>query len=267
METKQDYAVTQRIEDLGNYKEWGCLSIMRLRRTLTAFLLASAIGLSTISCFANQVNENATEYRLSKYDVLNVVIVGYSDVDPFSNSVQTVGSTEIKRSSNNFDDIMIGPDGYVNLPYAGAIKLSGMTVVEATEVLTHKLGEYIKIPSMSVMVKQYGPRKVYVMGEVAKPGMYSLSSDYMNVFAALSSAGSVTKRGRTTKIAVVRVEDGKVNVQNVDITKFIKKHDISQNITLKDGDMIYVPRSNKIDLQEDIMPLVTGIALVKTLDN
>lgn len=245
----------------------GLFCIMRLRKTLTAFLLASSIGLNSLTCFASPINESSAEYRLSKYDVLNVVIVGFSDVDPLSNSVQIVGTTEIKRNSNNFDDIMIGPDGYVNLPYAGSIKLSGMTVTEATEVLSQKLGQYIKIPSMSVMVKQYGPRKVYVMGEVSKPGMYSLSSDYMNVFAALSSAGSVTKRGRTTKIAVVRVEDGKVNVQNVDITKFIKKHDISQNVVLKDGDMIYVPKSNKIDLQEDIMPLVTGIALVKTLDN
>lgn len=245
---------------------------MRLRKTLTAFLVAASIGFNSLTCFANPIDESSAEYRLSKYDVLNVVIVGFSDGYFTSNdSNDPTGDTlELKgmpKNNSNFNDILIGPDGYVNLPYAGAIKLSGMTITEATGILTQKLGEYIKIPSMSVMVKQYGPRKVYVMGEVSKPGMYSLSSDYMNVFAALSSAGSVTKRGRTTQIAVVRVEDGKVNVQNVDIAKFIKKHDISQNVALKDGDMIFVPRSNKIDLAEDIMPIITGIALIKTLDN
>lgn len=237
-----------------------------------AFLLASSIGLNSLACFANPINESSAEYRLSKYDVLNVVIVGFPDGYFTSSASNETASDALElkgmpKNSSNFNDIMIGPDGYVNLPYAGAIKLSGMTVSEATDVLTQRLGQYIKIPSMSVMVKQYGPRKVYVMGEVSKPGMYSLGSDYMNVFAALSSAGSVTKRGRTKQIAVVRVEDGKVNVQNVDITKFIKKQDVSQNVALKDGDMIYVPRSNKISLAEDIMPLVTGIALVKTLDN
>lgn len=267
MKTVQDSVVKYRIIDKEFSKEWGCFCIMRLRKTLTGFLLVSSIGLNSLVCFANPINESSADYRLSKYDVLNVVIVGFSDVDPFSNSVQTVGTTEVTRNSNSFDDIMIGPDGYVNLPYAGAIKLSGKTVSEATEVLTQRLGEYIKIPSMSVIVKQYGPRKVYVMGEVTKPGMYSLSSDYMNVFAALSSAGSVTKRGRTTQIAVVRVEDDKVNVQYVDIAKFIKKHDISQNVALKDGDMIYVPKSKKIDLAEDIMPLISSIALIKTLND
>lgn len=186
-----------------------------------------------------------SEYRLSKYDVINIVIVGYSD--------------------NYFNDVLIGPDGYVTLPYAGAVKLAGLTVVEATDLLTQRLGEYIQIPSMSLMIKQYGPRKVYVMGEVRQPGIYSLSSDYMNVFAALSSAGGIAKKGRTKKIAVVRVENGKVNLQEIDIKKFIEKQDIAQNVALQDGDMIYVPQSNKIDLYEDVLPLVNAYGMFRAL--
>lgn len=193
----------------------------------------------------NSSEQAAFKYELTKYDVINIVIIGVAD--------------------NYFNDIMIGPDGYVNLPYAGNIKLAGLTIPEATQLLTSKLGEYIKIPSMSVMVKQYGPRKVYVMGEVGKPGVYQLSPDYMNVFAALSSAGGITKRGRPKHVGVVRMEDGQVRMQEINFDAFIEKQDASQNPMLQDGDMVYVPKSNKIDLNEDVMPVLTGIGLFKAM--
>ena len=117
----------------------------------------------------------------------------------------------------------------------------------------------------TIMVKEYGPRKVYVMGEVKTPGIYNLSSDYMNVFAALSSAGGVTKKSRPKHIGVVRVLDGKVHMCEINFDAYVKKQDINQNIALQDGDMIYVPQSNKIDLQEDVMPIASAIGLFKNL--
>lgn len=185
------------------------------------------------------------KYRLTKYDVINIVIIGVAD--------------------NYFNDIMIGPDGYVNLPYAGNVELAGLTIPEATQLLTEKLGEYIRIPSMSLMVKQYGPRKVYVMGEVGKPGVYELSPDYMNVFAALSSAGGITKRGRPKHVGVVRMVDGQVKLKEINFDQFIEKQDASQNPVLQDGDMVYVPKSDKIILSEDIMPIIGGIAVFKSI--
>ena len=169
------------------------------------------------------------------------------------------------QNVGGFNDVVIGPDGSVNLPLVGTIKLAGLTIAEATELLTDRLGKYIKIPSLAVMVKQYGLRKIYVMGEVAKPGIYALGSDYMSIFAALSSAGGITKRGRPKHIAVVRIEDGKVKMREVNFDQFVKKQDASQNVILQDGDMVYVPRSNRIDLNEDIMPLANLYFLYRAI--
>jgi polysaccharide export outer membrane protein len=199
----------------------------------------------------------ASEYRLSRYDVLNIVIVGFPDDLLAGSQGQTSG----------LSNVMIGPDGYVNLPYAGSVKMAGLTVAEATDILTEKLSEYIKIPSMAVIVKQYGPRKVYIMGEVGKQGIFTLDSEYMNLFAAISSAGGIAKRGRPKHIAVVRMVDGKVQMQEVNFDRFIEKQDASQNPRLQDGDMIYVPRSNKVDLYEDIMPMINAYWTFKTIFN
>ena len=202
-----------------------------------------------------QIDNVAQEYRLSKYDVLNIVIIGLNQNIYSSGSQRELG----------LNDIRIGPDGYVNLPYVGAVKLVGLTTTEANKLLTEKLGEYIKIPSLTIMIKEYGPRKVYVMGEVKTPGIYNLSSDYMNVFAALSSAGGVTKKSIPKHIGVVRVLDGKVHMCEINFDDYVKKQDINQNIALQDGDMIYVPQSNKIDLQEDVLPIASAIGLFKNL--
>lgn len=217
--------------------------------------------------------KGASSYKLSKYDVLNIVILGFGDsfLKSSSTAAVTTGGGDMTSTNQIVNlgqsDFMIGPDGYVNLPYAGSVKLSGLTVPEATQVLTEKLGEYIKIPQLSVMVKQYGPRKVYVVGEVTKQGVYSLGSEYMNVFAAISSAGGMTKRGKAKNIAVVRTVGGKVQMQNVNFERFVKKQDASQNVVLLDGDMIYVPRSNHIDLQEDVLPLMLLFGTYKSITN
>lgn len=181
-----------------------------------------------------------TEYRLSKYDVINVAILGFDE--------------------GNFKNIMVGPDGYVNLPYTGTVKLGGLTIPEATQLLKEKLGEYIKIPGMAVMVTQYGPRKVYVLGEVRTPGIHVLGWDNMNVIAALSDAGGIGIKGRPKHVAIVRQIGGKVQMQEVNFDRLVESADLTQNVALLDGDLVYVPKSNKIDLNTDIMPIVsTGL--------
>ncbi|MDU4961142.1 MAG: polysaccharide biosynthesis/export family protein [Sporomusaceae bacterium] len=186
-------------------------------------------------------------YRLNRYDVLNIVILGFST----------------QENDLGLNDVMIGPDGFVNLPYAGSVRLSGLTVDEATVLLRQRLGEYIKIPGMTVMVKTYGPRKVYVVGEVKNPGIYDLSWDRMSVISAISSAGGISLKGRTKEIHVVRMVDGKAVSQKVNYKNLTRKGDLSQNMALQDGDLVYVPHSGKIDFNTDIMPFVNVFLLYK----
>jgi polysaccharide export outer membrane protein len=185
------------------------------------------------------------QYKLAKYDVLNIVVEGFNGIDVVPKG------------------IIIGPDGYVNLPYVGSIKLAGLTVPEASAMLTKRLGEYVKEPILSVIIASYGPRKVYVMGEVNTPGLYSLTSDYLNIFAAISSAGGIKKKGRPKHIALVRVIDGKVYMREVNFDRFVMKQDSTQNVKLLDGDMIYVPLSAKIDFFGEVMPVVNSYLLFR----
>jgi polysaccharide export outer membrane protein len=87
----------------------------------------------------------------------------------------------------------------------------------------------------------------------------------MNVFAAISSAGGISRRGRPKHIAVVRMVNDELTMRTVNLDAFIRKQDINQNVALLDGDMIFVPKSNKVIINEDIMPIVTLYGLYKTI--
>ena len=185
-------------------------------------------------------------YRLSKYDVLDIQLIGFPE-------------------GTGMNDIMVGPDGYVQLPYAGSVKLAGLTLQEAKEVLSERMGEYLRFPDMSIIMKSYGARKVYVMGEVKTPGIHNMNIDNLNAYAAISSAGGITRRGRSTQVQVLRVVDDTMYYKRLNIKSYIKKHDLTQNVMLQDGDIVYVPRSNGLKIDEDILPYISIFTTYKVL--
>lgn len=185
-------------------------------------------------------------YRLTKYDVIDIQVIGFPE-------------------GTGMSDIIIGPDGYVQLPYAGSVKLAGLTLEEAKQVLTEKLGVYLRFPDISLIMKSYGPRKVYVMGEVGSPGIHALGVDNLNVYAALSSAGGIKRRGRSTRVQVLRVVDNTMYYKTLNIKEYIKKHDLTQNVALQDGDIVYVPRSNGIKIDEDVLPYINIWTMYKAI--
>ena len=178
------------------------------------------------------------EYRLMKYDTINIMAIG------FPNGI-------------GIDDVTVGVDGMARLPYAGNIKLVGLTLDEARDLIHARLSEYFKLPELNVYMKSYGPRKVYVMGNVNAPGIKEMGVDSMNVYAAVASAGGVDNKGRSKHIQLIRQIDGVLYYREINLDAFVKKHDLSQNIELEDGDIIYVPDSGKIIFSQDIAPYIS----------
>ena len=186
------------------------------------------------------------EYRLMKYDTINIMAIG------FPNGI-------------GIDDVTVGVDGMARLPYAGNIKLVGLTLDEARDLIHARLSEYFKLPELNVYMKSYGPRKIYVMGNVNAPGVKNMGVDSMNVYAAIASAGGVDNKGRSKHIQLIRQIDGVLYYREINLDAFVKKHDLSQNIELEDGDIIYVPDSGKVIFSQDIAPYITVYGTYRAL--
>ena len=178
------------------------------------------------------------EYRLMKYDTINIMAIG------FPNGI-------------GIDDVTVGVDGMARLPYTGNIKLVGLTLDEARDLIHARLSEYFKLPELNVYMKSYGPRKIYVMGNVNSPGVKNMGVDSMNIYAAIASAGGVDNKGRSKHIQLIRQIDGVLYYREINLDAFVKKHDLSQNIELEDGDIIYVPDSGKVIFSQDIAPYIS----------
>ena len=185
-------------------------------------------------------------YRLFRGDTLSILAVGFPD-------------------GIGINSITVGLDGYVQLPYVGSVKMEGLTLDEAKAVLMDSLTQYLRIPDLSLVITSYGPRKVYVMGEVNKPGIQDMAIDNMNAYAALASAGGWARKGRSTRIQIMRVVDGTMYYRTLNMKAYTVKHDLTQNVEIEDGDILYVPRSNGIKFDTDVLPYVNAWALYKNL--
>lgn len=185
-------------------------------------------------------------YRLFRGDTLSILAVGFPD-------------------GIGINSITVGLDGYVQLPYVGSVKMEGLTLDEAKAVLMDSLTQYLRIPDLSLVITNYGPRKVYVMGEVNKPGIQDMAIDNMNAYAALASAGGWARKGRSTRIQIMRVIDGTMYYRTLNMKAYTVKHDLTQNVEIEDGDILYVPRSNGIKFDTDVLPYVNAWALYKNL--
>ena len=186
------------------------------------------------------------EYRLMKYDTINIMAIG------FPNGI-------------GINDVTVGVDGMARLPYTGNIKLVGLTLDEARDLIHTRLSEYFKLPELNVYMKSYGPRKIYVMGNVNAPGVKNMGVDSMNVYAAIASAGGVDNKGRSKHIQLIRQIDGVLYYREINLDAFVKKHDLSQNIELEDGDIIYVPDSGKVIFGQDIAPYISVYGTYRAL--
>ena len=202
-----------------------------------------------VASLSGQIQGN---YHLAPYDVIDVNIVGFTDGSQIT-------------EGDGMHGVVIGPDGKANLPYIGQVDFSGLTLQEAQAELSDRFSEYLRFPSLFISIRSYAPRKVYVTGEVRTPGIQQLSLEAMNAYAAITSAGGATNRGRTTLTEVIRIKDGVMYHRRLNIKDFIKKHDISQNVQLEDGDIVYVPDTNGIKFNEDILPYINVYGMYRAL--
>lgn len=152
--------------------------------------------------------------------------------------------------------VTIKPDGIVALPLINQVKASGKTAAQLEAELTKLYGKYLRAPSVSIIVRQFRMHRVYVMGEVTKPGRYDITDD-TNVLDAITAAGGVTDKGNLDGVQLSRVEGGKSKAIPIKMSQLIQGKDPAQNLKLQNGDLLYVPRRgmNILEILQSILSL------------
>jgi polysaccharide export outer membrane protein len=137
-------------------------------------------------------------------------------------------------------DVTVRPDGMITLPLVRDIKASGLTPTELAERIQAAVREYVTDASVTVVVRQMNSRKVFITGEVAKPGAYPLTSS-MTVMQLIAVAGGLTEFAEAKSISVMRVEGGRTKTFPFDYKNVAGGKKPEQNVVLKPGDTVVVP--------------------------
>jgi polysaccharide biosynthesis/export protein len=136
--------------------------------------------------------------------------------------------------------VPVRPDGQISLPLLGDIKAAGLTPSQLAVLITGMLHKYVTQPQVTVIVNQINSRRVYVLGEVNRPGPVSMVPG-MTVLQALSSAGGFTQFAKPKGIYVLREENGKEVRYPFNYKQAIRGESVGQNIILKPGDTVVIP--------------------------
>ena len=144
------------------------------------------------------------------------------------------------REAEVSGDVTVRPDGMITLPLIRDIKAAGLTPDELADRIQTAMREFITDASVAVTVRQMNSRKVFITGEVAKPGAYPLASS-MTVMQLIAVAGGLTEFAEGKSISVMRVEGVQTRSYPFDYKNVANGKKPAQNITLKPGDTVVVP--------------------------
>ena len=123
------------------------------------------------------------------------------------------------------------------------ITAAGQTPAQLTDLLREKYASELQRPEITVIVRSFGSQRVYVDGEVARPGILPLVG-FTTILQAISQAGGMKETARKSQVVIIRrSEDNKPLVSSVNLNKVIDGTDMLQDIPLKPFDIVYVPRS------------------------
>jgi len=156
------------------------------------------------------------EYRLGAGDVVRIVVIGNPEAT---------------------GEYVIGPDGLVSILDAGIIDLCGLSRSEAAELIMERLSATYLNPKVTVVVEEYNNNRIYVVGEVRMPGVYSFGNE-PTLLQAVSQAQGLTDKADWGNCSIIR---GKDQIITADVFAMLQGRTPYRDIPLLPNDTVYVP--------------------------
>ena len=228
--------------------------IYTMRNTISVLCAATFLCLLCSSCsssrqvsYLQKLNE---EFRdtLIEYDArimpkdLLTISVSCSEPEaalPF-NLVVPASQTGINStnlvSQPTLQNYLVNNQGEIVFPVLGTLKVGGMTTQETSELIVGKLERYLKErPIVTVRLVNY---KISVIGEVSRPGVYTVNNEQVNVFEAVAMAGDLTIYGKRDNVRIIRTVDGKQKLITINLND--ENIIYSPDFYLRQNDIVYV---------------------------
>jgi polysaccharide biosynthesis/export protein len=239
-----------------------------LRLLLASALCISATGRAAAQSAADPERAGAVvaapvapvaDYVVGAQDVLTIAVYGQNDLN---------------------GQFRVDGDGTFTFPLVGRVKAGNLTVRQLEGEMTRLLKEFIREPQVSVTVGQYKSRRLFIVGEVRSPGTYVLTGN-MSLIEAIALAGSALPTASGDALIVRGGVNGangagptlptadRVAAERVDL-EALQRGDLEQNVALRDGDTIFIPRAETVFLVGQVKnpgsyPIKRGTTVLQAL--
>jgi polysaccharide export outer membrane protein len=135
---------------------------------------------------------------------------------------------------------VVRPDGRISIPLLDDVEVAGLTPEQLKQKLLVAAQRVVQDPNVTVVVKQINSRRVYITGQVGKPGPYPLVTS-MNVLQLISTAGGLLEYADEKNIVIMRSEKGQPTHFLFNYKDMVNRKNLKQNIELRPGDIVMVP--------------------------
>jgi polysaccharide export outer membrane protein len=238
----------------------------RVSSIIVAFTLLLLSGCATQGKATGGENSVLRDVQETDTVVLKDFQLGAGDVIEIS----------VWRNDDLYRKVQIGPSGLISYPLVGTIQVSGLSIIAIRDNITTALSEYIVDPQVGINVVSYESNKVFVLGEVRRPGVFQ-SVGQMSAVEAVSMAGGFTLDAAPRTVLLVRGDIDDPELISLNLSDALKKGDFRQDLALLPGDVLYVPATTfasterffkRIDsILKPIVRVQTGIILMPQVED
>jgi polysaccharide export outer membrane protein len=183
-------------------------------------------------------------YLIGPGDILSIVVWDHPElVLPTQTYAIGTGVTElaIGDTASGIPGYTVSSTGYIQFPYAGLLKVAGLTELQARNLIVNSSSKYIQDPQITVRVLGYRSKRIYVDGEVKTPGAIAINDIPMTLLEAINRAGGILPTGDRSSVYVIR--DGRRT--RVNVPALIERGQDLNQVLLKPGDTVRVtPRDD-----------------------
>jgi len=178
---------------------------------------------------SQKITDRSIEYRILPQDRLEVML--YKD----PNQETTVSTSSEMGQRMNTKGILVDTAGNIRLPLIGKVKVAGLTQTQAADKITRLYKKYLNTPSVYVEVLN---KRIFILGEVNKPGPVALDKEKMTLFEAIAHAGDLTDSAVRNNVIILSSTRHGLEMRRVDLTKFDKMNYAS--LMLRPNDIVYI---------------------------
>ena len=198
-------------------------------------MIATVILAVTLAYSGLAIAAEEEEYIISPRDHIKITVMNHEDLS----------GTYVPLSDNSFE-----------YPLLGTIYAPGKTIQQFTHEMEERLTEFIINPKVIINITEMGGTRIYIFGQVPNQGAFSLGNRNRRVLDALAASGGFGSKTAKKHIFLIR-KGNEQNIQILNINRFLKTGDLTQNPVLNEGDCLYLTSNHKLSVQS-IFSFITG---------